>query len=179
MSDLYEKIRRNNKPPCDITFISILASLFVITAFLIISVIYLMGCNRRFLAFVSNLSNSTVYANEHESLIAEINGKTYKISEKNMYGIYAYIALSKSGRESWKLPEGMPSVMLDYGDGAVLKLWDLPDDQSVTGNILFIYFTDSNGGKFSYINYKMTMETMMIRYLLYNNVEIGESFSYA
>lgn len=178
MSELYEKVRRNNKPSCDITFISILTSLFVITAFLLISVVYLMGCNRRFLTFVSNLSNSTTYANEHESLIAEINGKTYKISEKNMYGIYAYIALSKSGRESMKLPEGIP-VVLDYGDGAVLKLWDLPDDQSVTGHILFINFTDSNGGNFSYINYKMTMETMMIRYLLYNNVEVGESVSHS
>lgn len=178
MSDFYEKIKRNKKPPCDITFISILTSLFVITAFLFISVIYLMGCNRRFLAFVSKLSNSTTYANEHESLIAEINGKKYKISEKNMYGIYAYIALSKSGRESRKLPEEIPAVVLDYGDGSVLKLWDLPDDQSVTGHILFLYFTDSNGDNFSYINYKMTMETMMIRYLLYNNAEVGESVSY-
>ena len=55
--------------------------------------------------------------------------------EKIRRNIYAYIALSKSGRESRKLPEGI-SVVLDYGDGSVLKLWDLPDVQSVTGHIL-------------------------------------------
>lgn len=178
MNDFYEKIRKDNKPPCDITFISIVTSLIVITAFMFISVIYLMGCNRRFLAFISNLSNSTTYAYEHESLMAEINGKTYKISGKNMYGIFAYIAFSKSGRESGKLPEGTP-VVLEYGDGAVLKLWDLPDNQSVTGHILFIYYTNPNGYNFSYINYKMTMETMLIRYLMYGNgnVEVDESVS--
>ena len=176
MNDFYEKIRRDNKPSCDITFISIVTSLLVITAFLFISVIYLMGCNRRFLTFISNLSNSTTYAYEHESLTAEINGKTYKISDKNMYCIYAYKAFSKSGRESRKLPEGTP-VVLDYGDGAVLKLWDLPDDQSITGHILFICYTNPSGYNFSYINYKMNMETMLIRYLMYGNVEVDESVS--
>ncbi len=171
MDGFYGKIKENPRTFYDIPLITIITSLLLVSITLFLSVIYLMGCNRRFLAFISDLSNSTTYAYEHESLIADVDNRLYKISDKNMYGIFAYIAFSKSGRESGKLPEGNP-VILDYGDGSVLKLWDLPDDQSVSGHILFLSYTDPEGKDFSYINYKMTMETMMIRYLIYNNVEV-------
>lgn len=176
MEGFYGRIKENPKTSYDIPLITIITSLLLVSTTLFLSVIYLMGCNRRFLAFISDLSNSTTYAYEHESLIADIDNRIYRVSDKNMYGIFAYIAYSKSGRETRKLPDGNP-IILDYGDGSVLKLWDLPDDQSVSGHILFLSYTDSEGEEFSYINYKMTLETIMTRYLMYNNMEVTGSAS--
>lgn len=174
MDGLYSRItRKSSKAAYDIPLISTITFLSLLSAALIISVIYLMGCNRRFIAFVSDLSGSTFYAYRHESLIAKADGNFYKVSGKNIYGIYSYIALSKSGRESRKIPEGEP-VVLDYGDGSILQLWDLPDNQEENRHILFIRYTDPKGKSFSYINYKMTLENILIRYLVYSNNEVLE-----
>lgn len=64
------------------------------------------------------------------------------------------------------------TVVLSYGDGSTLKLWDLPDPQEENRHNLFIHYTDNEGNVFSYINYRMTLETMMIRYLKYGNNEV-------
>ena len=61
---------------------------------------------------------------------------------------------------------------LSYGDGSTLKLWDLPDPQEENRHNLFIHYTDNEGNVFSYINYRITLETMMIRYLKYGNNEV-------
>ncbi len=172
MNGLYDSItKKNTKPPFDIPLTAIITLLPLSALAMLISVIFLMNCNRRFLAFVSDLSNSTTYAYQHESLTAMADGCSYKISGKNMYGIYTYIAMGKSGRESKKTPDGEP-VVLSYGDGSTLKLWDLPDPQEENRHNLFIHYTDKEGNVFSYINYRMTLETMMIRYLKYGNNEV-------
>lgn len=142
MNGFYDSItKKNTKPPFDIPLTAIITLLPLSALAMLISVIFLMNCNRRFLAFVSDLSNSTTYAYQHESLTAMADGCSYKISGKNMYGIYAYIAMSKSGRESKTTPDGEP-VVLSYGDGSTLKLWDLPVKHPFK-QIFAIYFNFS------------------------------------
>lgn len=171
MDGLYANIRKDRKGNRDVSLVAIIMAILVIAVVVLVAVTWCMGYRRRFNVFVGNLSNSTTYAYEHESLTARIDGRLYKISEENMYGIFAYIALNKSGRESREIPEGEP-VALEYGDGSVLRLWDRPFDKRATGHTLFLQYTDTDGKVYSYISYKMTLDTIVTRYLLYGNVEV-------
>ena len=173
MDDLYANIRKNVKTGHDKALTVVIAGILVVAAVVLTVGVWCVGYNMRFKVFVKNLSNSTTYAYENESLIAEMDGRHYKISADNMYGIYSYITFNKSGRESRKIPEGEP-VVLSYGDGSVLKLWDQPDAQRVNGYSLFLQYTDTGGKDYCYINYKMTLETIMTRYLMYDNIEVDE-----
>lgn len=171
MDGLYANIRKDTKKERDLTLTVIIVIVLLLAVAVLVAGIWYLGYGRRFKVFVSNLSNSTTYAYENESLTAEVNGSRYQISADNMYGIYSYIALNKSGRESRKIPAGEP-VVLAYGDGSVLRLWDQPDDLRAGGHSLFLQYTDVDGREYSYINYKMTLDTIETRYLMYGNVEI-------
>ncbi len=171
MDDLYANIRKDVKTGHDKALTVIIAGILVLAAVVLIVGGWVVGYNRRFKVFVKNLSNSTTYAYENESLIAEMDGRHYKISADNMYGIYSYITFNKSGKESRSIPEEEP-IVLSYGDGSVLKLWDQPDAQRANGYSLFLQYTDTDGRDYSYINYKMTLETIRTRYLMYGNIEV-------
>lgn len=171
MEGLYANIRSERKTRSDGRFWSIVAVTACLFAAVVISVVWVMGYHSRFTKFVSGLSDSTTYAYNNDSLTAEIDGKRFRVSEENMYGIFGYLSLSKSGRESTKAPDG-ESVKLDYGNGTTLELWDMPVGER--NHYLFIQYTYINGETYSYINYKTTLETVMVRYLLYGNDEITE-----
>lgn len=171
MDGLYENLKKDAKTERDMSMTVIVAGLLLLAVVVGTAAFWYMGHNRRFMVFVSNLSNSTAYAYENESLTAEVDGRLYKISPDNMYGIYSYIALNKSGKESRNIPEGEP-VVLAYGDGSVLQLWNQPDDQRAGGYSLFLHYTDVDGKTYSYINYKANLETIVTRYLMYGNTEI-------
>ena len=86
-------------------------------------------------------------------------------------GLYANIRKdTKNGRD-------MPltvivTVIVVYGDGSVLQLWDQPETKRANGHCLFLHYTDVDGKVYSYINYKLTLDTIVTRYLMYDNVEI-------
>lgn len=173
MSGLYEKIKRDNKKEKDTRLWAMVGILIAVVAVVIVSVVWFLGYHGRFTRFVGNLSGSTAYAHKNDCLIAEVKGRKFKISEENMYGIYAYLSLNKSGRESKKPPEG-EAVTLDYGNGCLLRLWDMPMGEGDNRHNLFIQFTDRKGDVYSYISYKTTLDTVVARYLTYGNQEITE-----
>ena len=168
MGGLYENVKKDRKTGKDSRIWITLAVLVCAIAVVAASVVWFLGYHGRFTEFVGKLSASTTYASKNGGLIATVDGKTYKVSEENMYGIFAYISLNKSGRESKKAPEGEP-VILDYGNGMMLKLWDMPLDGH---HYLFIQYTDIYGDIYSYISYKTTLDTVIARYLTYGNEEV-------
>jgi len=170
MGGLYERVRREHRAGKDRRIWVATAVLVCVTAAVIASVVWFLGYHGRFSAFVGKLSASTTYAYKNDGLIATVNGKSFQVSEENMYGIYAYISLNKSGRESKKVPEGEP-VTLDYGNGTMLRLWDIPAGEG--HHYLFIQYTDIKGEIYSYISFKTTLDTVIARYLTYGNEETG------
>lgn len=171
MDGLYANIKRDDHKHKDTLFWGIVAMVLCLSAIVIASAVWFLGYHGRFTDFVGKLSASTTYASKHGGLIAKVGDRTFRISEENMYGIFAYLSLSKSGRESKKIPEGEP-VELDYRDGAMLRLWDMPADGG--RHNLFLQYTDIEGDVYSYISYKTTLETVVVRYLTYGNEEITE-----
>lgn len=171
MNDLYAKVKRDNRKHRDMRLWGMIALAVCLAVVAIAFTVWFMGYHGRFTDFVSKLSASTTYAYKNDCLIAKVKGKTYKVSEENMYGIFSYLSLNKSGRESRKVPEG-ECVELDYGNKTMLKLWDLPDEDG--RHYLFVQYTDIEGKIYSYISYKTTLDTVVVRYLTYDNEEIVE-----
>ena len=116
--------------------------------------------------FVGDLSNSTVYAYERQSLQAQVDGELLRVSGENMYGIYRYIISAGAGRVTRTLPEA-EGVLLDYGDGSTLELWDVDSEgyAPVRERSLLLCYTDTQGSAYIYATDKLTLETIMVRYL--------------
>lgn len=169
MNDLYAKVKKNdNYTKKDMRFLIAIVLVFCLVIAMVAFAVWFLGYQRRFSDFVGKLSDSTTYAYNNDSLTAKIDGKSIKVSEENMYGIFAYLSLNKSGKESRRRPEGEP-VELDYGNGAILKLWNMSVDGN---NYLFVQYIDKDGYIYSYISYKATLDTVVVRYLTYGNEEI-------
>ena len=171
MGGLYENVRKDQKTKKDTWVYVVMAAAVCLLVIGIAVGAWVLGYQKRFTKFISNLSNSTTYAYNNNSMTAEIDGQTIEVSAENMYGIFAYLSLNKSGRESSKPPAG-DAVTLDYGNGAILKLWDMPAEEG--HHDMFIHYTDAQGYTYSYISYKTTLETVVVRYLTYGNDEGGD-----
>ena len=166
MESLYANIKIEHNSQKDTMIRTIIAVLICLFLFMTASIIWFLGYHGRFTKFVGSLSDSTTYAYDNNSLTATVNGKTFHVSAENMYGIFGYLSLNNSGRESSRIPEGEP-VTLDYGNGSTLELWDTATERG--SHHLFVQFTDIHGKTYSYISYKATLETVLTRYLTYGN----------
>ena len=172
-SFMYDKVNRDNKAKKDTKFTMIITIIIVIALIIIASFAWSFGFRYRFSHFLEKFAECNSYSEKEDSLTVEMDGKIYKITDDNRQGIFNYIVLNNSGKESKKLPEDKPLV-LDYGNGAVIKLWKVPPDKYSNSSGLFIHYEDMDGYTYSYINYKMTLETIITRYLLYDNVDLTE-----
>ncbi len=172
MDRFYELVNREEKKTRDTRMWILVGILAAVVLMVGASAVWLLGYHGRFTDFVGRLSASTTYASKNNSLIATVEGRRLRVSEQNMYGIYAYLSLSKSGRESAKIPQGEP-VTLDYGDGTVLRLWDMPVEKDERRRNLFVQYTDIRGEAYSYISYNTTLDTVVVRYLTYDNEELS------
>lgn len=162
MEGLYMNVRNDSRTRKDTWIWTIMVTVVCVFVIMGVVVIWFLGYHGRFSKFVSKLSDSTTYAYNNDGLTAEMDGEVFKVSDENMYGIFGYLSLSKSGRESRKVPEGEP-VTLDYGNGSILKLWDMSADGR--HHNLFVQYTDPAGDVYSYISYKATLDTVAVRYL--------------
>lgn len=169
MSGLYENVRRDQKAKKDMGLYVTAAVAVCLLAAAVYAAVWFFGCQKRFAKFVSNLSASTTYAYNNDCLTAKTDGTTFPVSAEDMYGIFTCLSLNKPQKESGKAPEGEP-LILDYGDGAVLKLWAMPAKDGRAD--LFVQYTDAEGNVYSYISDKITLETIVTRYLTYGKEEI-------
>ncbi len=170
---MYDKVNKNKIEKKDTRFILIIIIIMTISLIVVSLFAWSFGFRYRFSHFLQKLSECTSYAKEEDSLIVEIDGKLFRITDDNMQGIFNYITLNSYGKESKDLPEGNP-IVLDYGNGAIIKLWSVPADKYTNSSGLFVQYEDADENSYSYINYKMTLDTIVTRYLLYDNVEIKE-----
>lgn len=170
---MYDKIKENKIEKKDTKFIGIIIVVIMVSFFVIGMFAWSFGYRYRFSHFLEKFSECTSYAGKEDSLIAEMDGKRLKVTNDNMQGIFNYITLNGPGKETNKIPEEEP-IALDYGNGAVIKIWNVPPDKYSQGNGLFLQYEDMDGNSYSYINYKTNLETIITRYLLYGNVELTE-----
>lgn len=170
---MYDKVNKNKIAKRDTKFTIVIMMTVIVSFIAIGSFAWSFGFRYRFAHFLEKFSECTSYARDEDSLIVEMDGKFFKVTDDNMQGIFNYITFNDYGKESKEFPEDEP-IVLDYGNGAVIKFWSVPADKYTNSSGLFIHYEDTDGNSYSYINYKMTLETIITRYLLYDNIEITE-----
>lgn len=170
---MYDKVNKNKTAKKDTKFVIIIIITVIISLFVIGLFAWSFGFRYRFSHFLQKFSECTSYAREEDSLIAEMDGKLLKVTNDNSQGIFNYITLNSYGKESKEFPEEEP-IVLNYGNGAVIKFWSVPANDYTNSSGLFVLYEDEDGNSYSYINYKMTLETIVTRYLLYDNIEVKE-----
>lgn len=100
--------------------------------------------------FTASLSESTVYAYEHNSLYAQTAEHRIRINGENTYSLY-YVFSAAKGKEQRTMPDEPPFVRLDYGNGAVLECWEVKLSDGVKrDNGLLWSFTDPEGNHWSF-----------------------------
>ncbi len=109
--------------------------------------------------FVSRLSDSVTYAYSHHTLHGEAGeAQPVWVKVENVYHLYNYILVNGEGKVIRKLPETIPGIDLDFGDGSNLKVWD-----NETGGAILCYTDDA--GQYAFVAKAASMETMQINFL--------------
>ena len=161
MADFYdmvtppEKRRRASREKVIVSIILALVFLLVI-GFLLFR---LAGYKGRVREFRSELSNSTIYAYDHDSLRADIDGQAIRITGEHAYDIYQFMSVRSLGRNALFTPKTEP-VTLDYGDGSVLEMWA---DRNGSG--IYLRYQSADGEKYLFHSPDMRLNDIVGRYL--------------
>jgi hypothetical protein len=137
----------------------------------LVSIFLVYQYKHQFQVFLGWLSESTVYAYEHDCLQATWDGQTTQVTGDNLYQLYKLISLSGEGRPG-SAPAEAPSMVLDYGDGSALSLWSVKlGSSTVIGREygLFLLFETAEGDRYSYDTDQLTLETVQVLVSPVNN----------
>lgn len=128
--------------------------LFLLFVAALLPIVYIIGSSMhyqlRYRSFVYALSDSTVYCYEHNSLQAQLETDTVRVSGDNAYDLY-FLFTKKKAKHHTAAPDTPPSLTLDYGDGSLLECWSWkmePGARRTYG--VFWRFTDSEGNVWMY-----------------------------
>ena len=80
--------------------------------------------------FKIDLANSVNYANDNDSLRAEYQGTSTRVTVDNSQTIYETLTYGGTSFADEEMPEGEP-ILFDFGNGAIMKIWKR-DAESVT-----------------------------------------------
>lgn len=158
---MYEKIRKETKPRKGFPMVVWIALCLVILGGIVGLIGWAGGYVVGFRYFVGDLSNSTHYAYENQSLTVQSEGEEYAILPENIYHIYTRITSAGSGRLG-KAPAAPPEMVLDYGDGSYMELWMVELVNSSNGRAygLFINYVNQKGRSYSYDTDKLTLSLL-------------------
>lgn len=158
---LYEQVKGGRKPKGNQLLWMILAVCLVLLGIAIALILWSCRYQLRYRAFVSDLSNSTVYASKNHCLRAESDGQTVRLSTENAYKVYVEIVSAGPGRLG-KAPGEEPAAVLDYGDGSRVEFWSVKLVNSSTDREygLFLRYTSQEGKTYAYDTDRVSLEKM-------------------
>lgn len=163
---MYEKIIKKSGVQKDRSLRNIILICVLFFALAAGTIIWTAGYFHRYQAFVERLSDSTVYAYDNRCLRADVEGESLWVNLKNDYGIYTHITVYGIGSEKYSVPGRDADVVLDYGNGSRLKLWDMEDAGGGRAHRLFLHYEDDEGYSYSYVSDEMDLETIKNKYLM-------------
>lgn len=157
MYDLVRKKQKKQRTP------AVKITLGVSVVFLILVTVVLLWGVRfqlRYREFVSHLSNSTVYAQENLGFHANVEGDQVWVKTNNVKDLFNYILFSGTGRTG-DAPQQPADIIIDYGDGGMLRLYEIEDGRFR----IFLLYTHEDGFSYGYASSKMTVDTCRVNFL--------------
>lgn len=165
-NDLYARVRRPQERPKPqrhrLRFVLAGACLVVLAA-VVGFFVWQLGYRSRHFAFVSALSASTTNAYGQDSLTARFDGREFHVDRENAHNLYAYLT-ADVGQEPWFPPKDNPDLVLDYGDGSTLQMWQ--DTAAWDGHSqLYVLHTDPEGTERGCLLRRHSLELIVYRFL--------------
>lgn len=148
---MYEQVTRNSAKGRNRKLWAALA-LWAIVVFILGSLI-IFGFRYRanFRGFLGDLSYSTEYAMQNNSLQLTVDGESFLVIRKNVKKFYNAVAIAGSGRPAAPLHREA-DIKLDYGNGTTLELWEtqVKNARNNRGTGMVVQFTDAEGKTYCY-----------------------------
>ena len=120
----------------------------------------LMG---RYHSFVQDLGESLMYAREHGTLEASVDGQTHKATLQQVEHIYGRISDAGMGKPLDNPPKGSASLAFAFGDGNILQLLPAKIEQSGKPAVegLAICYQRSDGRTFAYDTDRLSYQALL------------------
>ena len=113
----------------DVLLPVLVIAVIVVIGIVVVSAVLALWYQVHWRGFVSSLSSSTVAAYQEESLTCRTpEGEEVSIDGDNIYRIYNALTLH-TPRLRLQCPKSVPDYLLRYGDGAVLRLWNVEQEK--------------------------------------------------
>lgn len=138
--------------------IAVVTSLAVIA--MLFSVLRLAGYKGRVRDFQMALNRSTIYAYDHDCLKGTVNGSSLRITGEHNYDIYQVMCVRSLGANTLRLPREEAQVVLEYGDGGVLCLWEDTSDKGI-----FLRFQSAENRVWCFRSKDIRLKDLVDRYL--------------
>lgn len=124
-----------------VIIIGIVVTLFVLAGSLIFSSVYL---KRLYWDYVGELSNSTVYAYEHDGIHIVDDDNTYVVSGDNVYLFYKKFSNGDFLEVNKEIDTTTGSLFMDFGNNSTLTIWEV-DKNSTTKTLLYLEYVNTKG----------------------------------
>ena len=131
----------------------------VVATILAALIIFGFRYRANFREFLGNLSDSTQYALDNNSLYLTVEGDTFLVIRKNIRKFYNTVAIAGSGRLV-SAPDYHADILLDFGDGSTLELWEtqVKNARNNRGIGMVVQYTDVEGKTYTYDTDRLRMD---------------------
>ena len=120
----------------------------------------LMG---RYHNFVQDLGGSLMYAREHGTLEASVDGQVHKATLQQVEHIYGRISDAGMGKPLDEPPKSSASLAFTFGNGSALQLFPAKIEQSGKPTVegLAVCFQRSDGRTFAYDTDRLSYQALL------------------
>lgn len=136
--------------------ISFVLILFIVAGYLIFTSVYL---NRLYWDYVGELSNSTVYAYEHEGITVTDHEETYLITDSYVYVFYKKFSTGEFRKVNKNINSQLGSLHLEFGNGSNLDVWEV-ENASSSKDFLYLEYKNTKGRLYKCNVEGLTLETL-------------------
>ncbi len=124
-----------------VSIVAIVIALFVIAGTMIVSSVYL---KRLYWDYVGELSNSTVYAYEHEGISIIDGEKCYVVTGDSVYLFYKKFSNGDFLEVNKKVDTAAGSLSMDFGNESRLTIWNV-DKSTTSKDLLYLEYVNTKG----------------------------------
>ncbi|MBR0085136.1 MAG: hypothetical protein IJL97_01165, partial [Lachnospiraceae bacterium] len=109
-----------------------------------------VGYQLRYNKYKDSLLESVMYAREHGSCRASVDGEEVHVREYNLTAMYTLLWDAGMGKTQSYEPEG-DVISVNFGDGSRLQIWEVRiDDKGEEKPGICVKYTNKNGGVYQY-----------------------------
>lgn len=135
--------------------------ILVLAAF--IPIPWAMHLQRQYRHFINGLGESVQYAKEQGGLYVRRDGRQFRAREPASR-LYLEVNAAGMGKRQSSAPDSAPDAELEFGDGCILRFWDLDvwdgyNRQWVPG--VFVWYRGANGKIYMYDTDRMQWQTLV------------------